>query len=162
MQINICEADLTYSVHQTAVLEMVDGYARDPMGDGKPLSESVRQRLIPELQKHKTTLIFLAFDSDKSVGIAVCFVGFSTFLAQPLINIHDLAVIPEYRGKGIGKQLLSAVENKAKEMHCCKLTLEVLENNTRALNAYTSFGFSQAAYTEQAGGALFFSKKIED
>ena len=69
---------------------MVDAYSRDAMGDGKPLDQDVRAQLIPGLRRHPTTLIFLAFDGDQPVGAAVCFIGFSTFAAKPLINIHDL------------------------------------------------------------------------
>ncbi len=94
------------------------------------------------------------------MGIAVCFIGFSTFAARPLINIHDLAVLPEGRGNGVGRKLLTAVERKAREMNCCKVTLEVLENNRRALKVYAAAGFVRATYTEEAGGALFFAKKL--
>jgi len=51
--------------HQEAVLAMVDAYSRDAMGEAKPLDPDVRARLIPGLQKHPTTLIFLAFDGNR-------------------------------------------------------------------------------------------------
>src|SRR5712691_7755982 len=87
--IRVVEADLKLPEHQKAVLAMVDAYSRDSMGEAKPLDPDVRARLIPGLQKHPTTLVFLAFDGDRAVGAAVCFIGFSTFAAKPLINIHD-------------------------------------------------------------------------
>ncbi len=96
----------------------------------------------------------------EAVGISVCFVGFSTFSARPLINIHDLAVLPAQRGNGVGRQLLAGVERKARDLGCCKVTLEVLENNRRALKLYAAAGFARATYTAEAGGALFFSKKL--
>src|SRR6266480_611035 len=113
--IRIVEADLSLPAHQEAVLAMVDAYSRDAMGDGKPLDEDVRAQLIPGLRRHPTTLIFLAFNRDQPLGAAVCFIGFSTFAAKPLINIHDFLVLPTSRGKGIGRRLLEAVETKAKE-----------------------------------------------
>ena len=130
------------------------------MGNGNPLSAEVRRELIPGLQQHPTTVIFLAYKEDKPIGIAVCFVGFSTFAARPLINISDFAVLPEYRGHGAGQRLLEAVERKARDLGCCKLTLEVQENNHRARQIYESAGFTQAVYEEAAGGVLFFSKPI--
>jgi len=45
----------------------------------------------------------------------VCFRGFSTFAAAPLINVHDLAVVPGFRGQGIGRRLLEAVEMYAED-----------------------------------------------
>lgn len=158
--IEIIEADLSRADHQNSVLDLIDAYSSDPMGNGKPLPVDVKKALIPGLQKHPTTLIFLAWLKGEAVGIAVCFIGFSTFAARPLINIHDLAVLPGQRGRGVGRQILDAVECKARAMGCCKVTLEVLENNRRAMKVYAAAGFGQATYTKEAGGALFFAKQL--
>ena len=158
--VEIIEADLNRPDHQQWVLDLVDAYASDPMGNGQPLPDKVKRNLIPGLRKHPTTLIFMAFVQNEAVGIAVCFIGFSTFAARPLINIHDLAVLPGQRGRGVAKGLLAAVECKARELGCCKVTLEVLENNRRALKVYAAAGFARATYTEEAGGALFFAKQL--
>jgi len=112
------------------------------------------------LQKHSTTLIFLAFDGDRPVGAAVCFIGFSTFAAKPLINIHDFVVLPASRGKGVGRRLLDAVEGKARELGCCKLTLEVMDNNHHALRMYHAAGFVRYALQEETGTAIFMSKPL--
>lgn len=159
--IRIEQADLELREHQEAVLAMIDAYAMDPMSEGSPLADEVRTRLIPELRKHPTTLIFLAFDGARPVGIAVCFIGFSTFFAKPLVNIHDCMVEASHRGKGVGRQLLQAVEEKARELGCCKLTLEVLENNHGALRVYRAAGFARYALQEESGGAIFMSKPLE-
>src|SRR6266478_8976394 len=143
--IKIVEANLSLPAHQEAVLAMVDAYSRDAMGDGKPLDQNVRAQLIPGLRRHPTTLIFLAFAGDQPVGAAVCFIGFSTFAAKPLINIHDFVVLSALRGKGVGRRLLEAIEGKARELGCCKLTLEVMDNNHRALRMYEAAGFVRYA-----------------
>ncbi len=158
--VEIVGADLSRPVHQRAVLDLIDAYATDPMGDGKPLDPEVRNALIPGLRQHPTTLIFLAYQGETAIGIAVCFLGFSTFAAKPLINIHDLAVLPGFRGLGIGRQLLEAVEQAARARGGCKLTLEVLEHNDRARSVYDAAGFVQATYQEAAGGALFLAKSL--
>ena len=158
--IRIIEADLSLPAQQEAVLAMVDAYSRDAMGDGKPLDPDVRAQLIPGLRRHPTTLIFLAFDGEQPVGAAVCFIGFSTFAAKPLINIHDFVVLPTSRGKGIGRQLLRAVEAKARELGCCKLTLEVMDKNHQAVRMYQATGFERYALQEEAGAAIFMSKPL--
>jgi GNAT superfamily N-acetyltransferase len=160
LEVEIVEADLNLTEHQRAVLELTDAYARDPMGNGRPLSDAVRRALIPGLQKHPTTVIFLAYMGSNPIGIANCFIGFSTFAARPLINVSDLAVLPGQREKGVGRLLLEAVERKAIELGCCKLTIEVQENNHRARHVYESVGFAQAVYVAEAGGALFLSKPL--
>ena len=144
-EVFVITADLHDSPHQMAILQLINAYARDPMGDGRDLPRGVRDRLISGLQQHPTRLILLAFDEVIPVGIAVCFVGFSTFMARPLINIHDLAVIPDYRGRGVGRLLLEGVEAKGRELGCCKLTLEVREDNHRAQRLYQRFGFGDTS-----------------
>lgn len=158
--VSITEADLRRPEHQEAIVELIDAYAADPMGNGKPLSADVRAALIQGLQEHPTTLVFLAYQGEQAVGIAVCFRGFSTFAAKPLINIHDLAVLNTHRGCGIGRLLLEAVEAKARALGCCKLTLETQENNRRARGVYQAAGFAQAVYEEAAGGSLFYTKPL--
>jgi len=159
--IRIVEANLSLRADQEAVLAMVDAYSRDAMGDGKPLDPDVRAQLIPGLRRHPTTLIFLAFDGDQPIGVAVCFIGFSTFAAKPLINIHDFVVLPTSRGKGIGRHLLEAIETKAKELGCCKLTLEVMDKNHQAVRLYQAAGFERYALQEEAGAAIFMSKPLQ-
>lgn len=158
--IEIVEADLDRADHQQAIVELIDAYARDPLGNGSPLPANVRNALIPGLRQHPTTLIFLAYQESLAVGIAVCFRGFSTFAARPLVNIHDLAVLPGHRGQKIGRRLLAEVERKAREWGCCKLTLEVLENNALARRLYATQGFAQTVQQPAAGGALFLSKPL--
>jgi ribosomal protein S18 acetylase RimI-like enzyme len=161
MSIRIVEADLSLAEHQEAVLAMVDAYSRDAMGNGKPLDQDVRTRLIPGLRRHPTTLIFLAFDGVQPIGAAVCFIGFSSFAAKPIINIHDFVVLPASRGKGIGRRLLEAVEAKARELGCCKLTLEVMDKNHQAIRMYQAAGFKRYSLQEEAGVAIFMSKPLQ-
>jgi ribosomal protein S18 acetylase RimI-like enzyme len=158
--IRIIRADLSRADHQRAVVELIDAYSRDPMGDGKALSEDVKSRLIPGLQAHPTTVAFLAYEGDQAVGIALCFRGFSSFKAKPLLNIHDIAILPEYRGRGIGRQLLEAVAELGRTLGCCKLTLETQENNLTAQKLYRSVGFARDVHTTEAGGAIFMTKPL--
>jgi len=158
--IAILEADLNHIPHQQAVVNLIDAYSRDPMGDEKPLPDEVKQRLIPGLREHPTTVIFLAYEGEQAIGIALCFRGFSSFYAKPLINIHDLAVLPGYRGQGVGRKLLEAVANKARDLGCCKLTLETQERNYAAQKLYKSAGFARDVHVDAAGGAIFMTKKL--
>lgn len=161
-EIGIVEADLNDPRHQSAVLCMMDNYSADPMGDAKPLSDFARRNLISGLRTHPTTLVFLAFRGDQPCGIATCFRGFSTFAAKPLINVSDFFVEPAFRGQGIGRLLLEAILEEAKRKDCCKLTLEVQQNNSRARSIYEKFGFKQAVYAADAegGGSLYMVRSI--
>ena len=158
--VTLREADLDCESDQQAVVDLVDAYASDPMGRGKSLDEEVRRRLITGLRQHPTTLVMLACDAETPVGIAVCFLGFSTFAARPLINIHDLAVLPEHRGRGIGKALIAAVEQIARERGYWGLTLEVDERNERARQTYRAVGFQEADRVADSGLTLFMKKPV--
>jgi len=158
--ITVVEADLARTYHQDATVQLLNAYAMDPMGDGKPLSEMARRDLIPGLRQHPTTMVFLAYRGAEAVGLAICFRGFSTFAARPLVNISDYFVAPAHRGAGIGRLLLAAIEQRAREIGCCRVTLEVQENNHRAKRVYAAAGFNQAVYVPEAGGALCLSKPL--
>ena len=159
-QITVVESDLSRSDHQEATVHLLNAYALDPMGDGRPLSDEARRTLIPGLRKHPTTMVFIAYRGTEPVGLSICFRGFSTFAARPLVNISDYFVIPAYRGAGIGRLLFAAIEQRALGIGCCRLTLEVQENNHRAKSVYAAAGFSQAVYVPEAGGALHLSKSL--
>jgi len=160
VQTEIFEANLDITLHSQAVLELLNGYSKDPMGDGKPLDQDVFKELISGLQQHPTTIIFIAFHDNKAVGIVTCFKGFSTFQARPLIHISDFYLLPDYRGFKIGQKLLTAVEKKAIELNCCKITLEVQENNHHAMKIYKTAGFNRNIYVKEAGPTVCFSKPL--
>ena len=142
MELSIREAVLEDAADAAAVIEVLNSYAADPVGGGCPLGDDARARLVPALRAQPNALVLLAFADGEPTGIAICFFGLSTFQARPLLNIHDLAVIPKYRGRGIGRALLSAAEARAKSRGCCKLTLEVQDGNARARALYERFGFT--------------------
>ena len=139
--IEITLADYSNPAHAQAVIAMLDAYAKDPMGGSEGISDEVKENLIKEMDKRDHVFSLLAFDGEQPVGVANCVEGFSTFAAKPLMNIHDIAVIPEYRGEGVAQKLLEEVKTLAQFRGCVKLTLEVLDKNERAKKAYEKFGF---------------------
>ena len=160
MRTSIVDADLDDPMHSQGVVEILDSYAREPIGGGRPLSADVRNRLIGALDQHPNCLVLLAIQEKRPVGAAVCFVGFSTFAARPVLNIHDLAVLPELRGAGIGRSLLEAASTRARELGCCKLTLEVRQDNDRALGLYRRFGFGDFAAGVEPTPTFFLEKRL--
>jgi ribosomal protein S18 acetylase RimI-like enzyme len=137
----VVEADFSNPHHAEAIVRIVDSYAREPIGGGAPLPDEVRKRLAVGLAAHPTAFALLALVDEVPVGVAIGFGGFSTFAARPLINLHDLAVLPAYRGRGIGTALLEAVARRARETDCCKVTLEVRLANPQARRLYERLEF---------------------
>ncbi len=136
-------------------VELLDAYARDPMGGGTALPDQVRERLPGDLASHPSAYGLFAEIDAAPVGFATCFLGYSTFRAQPLLNIHDIAVLPKWRGRSIARQLLDGIIELAHSLDCCRITLEVREDNPRAQSVYRAAGFSPADCS------LFMSKSID-
>ena len=158
--VNVIQADLDDPRHGEAVVEILDEYARDIMGGGNPLPDEVRENLVDGLRRHPASMVFLAYQDRRPVGIAVCFVGFSTFAAMPLINVHDLAVSRVMRRRGIGRMLLESVQAKALELGCAKVTLEVRDDNSGAERLYRSFGFGDEQLGDSVAAMRFLVKKL--
>jgi ribosomal protein S18 acetylase RimI-like enzyme len=152
-------ANLHDATDAQAVLQLLNAYASDPRGGGAPLPDDVQARLIPDLRAMPTARVWLALEVAHATGVCVGFVGYSTFRARPLLNIHDLAVLPGQRGRGTGQALLAAAEAGAQAEGCCKLTLEVQDDNAPALKLYERFGFREVRYGN-SGPTRFLSKPL--
>jgi ribosomal protein S18 acetylase RimI-like enzyme len=161
MPVEVFRADYADPVHAAAVVDLLDAYARDPMGGNHPLSVTVREGLIPALAARPDALSVLAFVDGAPAGLVNVFEGFSTFRCAPLLNVHDVAVLPEFRGLGLARQMLALVETIAVERGCCKLTLEVLEGNHPAKALYRSLGFAGYALDPATGQAMFWEKPLQ-
>ena len=84
--------------------------------------------------------VLLAEEAGAVVGFALFFPIFSTFHCRPGIYLEDLFVMPEYRGKGHGKALLTALARIAVERGCGHLEWTVLKWNESAIGFYRSLG----------------------
>ena len=142
------------------MLSLLENYALDPMGGATALHPSVRDNLATELAKLPHAFSVICYVDDKPAGLINCFEAFSTFKCKPLINIHDVVVSAKYRGLGISQKMLQHVENIAIQKGCCKVTLEVLEGNHIAKNAYVKFGFVGYELNPHIGKALFWEKPL--
>lgn len=106
MELAIVDADYGDPRHARALVEIIDSYAQGPGGQGRPLGEHARASLVEGLAAHPAATVLLAWVGEEPVGVAVCVWGFSTFEGRASVNVHDLAVLPGHRGRGIGRALL--------------------------------------------------------
>ncbi|MCY7283758.1 MAG: GNAT family N-acetyltransferase [Cyanobacteria bacterium CAN_BIN43] len=89
---------------------------------------------------HPCIEALLADHQGQPIGFALFFTNYSTFLTKPGIYLEDLFVMPEYRGKGIGKALLGALARLALERDCGRLEWSVLDWNEPAIAFYQRIG----------------------
>lgn len=165
--LRICRANYADPLHAQSLVSLLDSYARDPMGGGKPLSAYAQSNLVQALSDRPQAFSVLAFvdaepgSESRAVGLVNCMEGFSTFACKPLVNIHDVVVLPGYRGQRIGEKMLQEVANLARERRACKLTLEVLQGNSGATRLYERLGFAPYQLDPDMGHAQFMHKWLD-
>lgn len=159
--LHVCRADYSNPRHAQVLVQLLDAYARDPMGGGEPLSAFAKTHLVSCLAARPTAFSVLAFedaDEKQPMGLINCIEGFSTFACQPLVNVHDVVVLAAFRGQRVAEAMFSMVQEMAVERGACKLTLEVLSGNQSALRLYERLGFAQYQLDPSAGQAQFLQK----
>jgi ribosomal protein S18 acetylase RimI-like enzyme len=155
---SVRRADYADAADAAAIVMLLDAYARDPAGGNEPLSDFAKERLVPELAARPQAYSILAFDGDAPVGLVNCIEGFSTFKCKPLVNVHDVAVLPSHRGRGIAETMLAEAERLARERGAVKMTLEVLSGNAPALKLYRRVGYEGYQLDPAMGTANFMQK----
>ncbi|WP_227718272.1 N-acetyltransferase [Microbulbifer sp. Q7] len=159
-ELDVVIADYRDEKHGKDLLALMDHYARDPYGGGEPLSEVCHRELLTRLVAFPGAFSVLAYRGDEAVGLSNCFMGFSTFVCKPLVNIHDVVVTEAARGLGVCTRMMEQVAEVARARGCCKITLEVLEKNHPARAAYRKCGFKPYALDEEYGKAEFWQRYL--
>jgi ribosomal protein S18 acetylase RimI-like enzyme len=141
MNIEFVFCDYTNSAHRNDLASLINQYMTDPMGGVVPLDKTRAEELVNGLAAHSSGFVIFAQLEGKNIGLATCFINFSTFKAKPYLNIHDVIVEKKYRGNHIGRKLLEKCISIAREKNYCKVTLEVREDNVVAKKLYKSLDF---------------------
>ena len=144
LSLEIIPCDFDDKRHCEALVNLMNEYITDKMGGGEPYTNEQKMKLVEGLKSHPSCMVFLARTGDKFVGLINCFVNFATFTVKPFINIHDVIVTESWRNNGIGRRMLQHVIDKAAELGCSKVTLEVRADNHNAKYLYKSLGFHDA------------------
>ena len=160
MNIQIIFANYNDKNHAKAIGNILNEYAKDEMGGNKELSLDIRENIAKKLSTISNSFTVLAYVDNKPAGLITSFENFSTFKCKPLINIHDIMVLKEFRGLGLSQKMLALVEKEAITRDCCRITLEVLDKNEIAKKSYTKFGFVGYELDPQFGKALFWEKEL--
>ena len=121
------------------IAELIRGLARyEKLEDQVTMTE---ERLAESLfGQHHYAETLLAEVDGTAVAFALFFHNFSTFLGQPGIYLEDLFVVPEHRGRGIGRILLKELARLALERGCGRLEWSVLDWNREAIGFYERLG----------------------
>ena len=136
------ENKLTFRYAVRKDIPLILQFIRDLAEYEKLLDEVVADEVTLEewiFDQKKAEVIF-AMEKGKEVGFALFFHNFSTFLGRAGLYLEDLFVLPEYRGKGYGKQILQKLAAIAVERKCGRLEWWCLDWNQSSIDFYLSLG----------------------
>ena len=136
------ENKLTFRYAVRKDIPLILQFIRDLAEYEKLLDEVVADEATLEewiFDQKKAEVIF-AMEKGKEVGFALFFHNFSTFLGRAGLYLEDLFVLPEYRGKGYGKQLLKKLASIAVQRKCSRLEWWCLDWNQSSIDFYLSLG----------------------
>jgi GNAT superfamily N-acetyltransferase len=89
---------------------------------------------------HPVIEAVIAWDGERAAGFALFFHNYSTFLARRGLYLEDLFVVPEARGRGIGKALIAHCARLAVSRGCGRFEWSVLDWNAPAISFYRAIG----------------------
>jgi GNAT superfamily N-acetyltransferase len=123
----------------STVLAMIKGlaeYERLPH-EVEATEEGIRDALFGDWPAAE---VVFAYVGTELAGFALFFHNFSTFLGRRGLYLEDLFVLPQHRGRGVGRRLLSHLARLALERKCGRLEWWVLDWNESAIRFYESIG----------------------
>ena len=127
-----CEADTPL------ILEFIRRLAEyEHMLDQVTASEDL---LADQLFRRRNAEVLFAVEEGREVGFALFFHNFSTFLGRSGLYLEDLYVLPEHRGKSVGKALLQKLASIAVERGCGRMEWWCLDWNRPSIAFYRSLG----------------------
>ena len=119
-----------------AFIRALAAYEREPEAVTATEADLLRDGFGPNPLFH----CLIAEHEQTPAGFAFYFFNYSTWLGRPGLYLEDIFVLPEFRGRGIGRALLQRVAAIAVERNCPRLQWEVLDWNTPAIEFYRAMG----------------------
>ena len=136
------ENKLTFRYAERKDVSLILHFIKE-LADYEKLSDEVvaTEDLLEEwiFDKKKAEVIFAVVE-DKTIGFALFFHNFSTFLGRSGIYLEDLFILPESRGRGYGKAVLKKLAQIALERGCGRLEWWCLDWNKPSVDFYLSLG----------------------
>jgi GNAT superfamily N-acetyltransferase len=157
MECTFATASLADPAENRIIVELLNRFMTAVDGPNQP---GISPDIIGQLRELGTARVFLCRRQGRTIGIAVCFVGFSTYRQRRLLNIHDFYVCEEAQGQGVGKAFLAHIEAVAQAEGYCRLTLEVYQENTKALRLYNRCGFHGSGPAAESPVVHFMKKEL--
>lgn len=122
-----------------AFLSLVDALAAYEKLPGP--APAARRRLLRDAFGPKRRFdLLIARSGGRAVGYAVLFETYSTFAGRPTLFLEDLFVLPELRGRGVGRKLFRRCAAEGRKRGCGRMEWIVLDWNRPAIGFYRRLG----------------------
>jgi GNAT superfamily N-acetyltransferase len=122
-----------------AIISMIRGLAKyERLSNHIRLDAGRLRRAGFGKQRRFGTLI--ATRGKRPAGYAVYYFAYSTFTCSPVLYVEDIFVLPQERGKGAGKALMSALARIAVRKGCEQMEWLVLDWNAPSIKFYKRLG----------------------
>jgi len=108
---------------------------------GEPHDLEASSAFLSERLDRDESVILLARDGDRWVGLVQVYPAFSSTVLAPIWILNDLYVEPEARGGGVVDRLLETTAELAREAGCVAVELATQHTNTRAQAVYARHGY---------------------
>ncbi len=109
---------------------------------GKPSDLPLAARFLRERLERGQSAVFLAGDEDgRAAGFVQLYPSFTSVGAAPVQILNDLFVDPKARGKGVGRALVDAAEDFARQSGAVRLSLSTGVGNAEAQALYRAQGW---------------------
>ena len=126
---------------------------RDWQGKSEP-ADDVIEATVRRLLADPNTEYLLA--GDPAIGVCQLRFRLSVWTGTDDCCLEDLFVDADVRGSGLGRELVEAALERAREHGCVRIVLDANETNAPALALYRSFGFD--SWSSAAGGNDLFMR----
>ena len=126
------ESDVALILEFICALAEYEGMREEVTADESLLKEWL-------FEKKAAEVLFVS-EGEETVGFALYFYNFSTFLGKAGIYLEDLYVKPSHRGRGYGKALLCELASLAKRQGCGRLAWWCLDWNQPSIDFYQAMG----------------------
>jgi GNAT superfamily N-acetyltransferase len=123
-------------------------YADLEMPGDKPSDLAAAENLFARIQHYPNYTIYIAFAGKVIIG------AFSLLIMDNLAHggapsgiVEDVVVHRNWRGQGVGRQMMQFAMEQCRQAHCYKLTLSSNLQRTAAHRFYEALGFQRHGYS---------------
>jgi GNAT superfamily N-acetyltransferase len=122
-------------------------YAKSDIDNGKKLDIDVAEELFDKIRAYPNYNVYIAIHKDEIVGtFELLIMDNLAHMGAPSAIVEDVVVHKDYRGKGVGKQMMYFALNDSKKAGCYKMVLSSNMQRERAHHFYESLGYEKYGF----------------